>query len=130
MAGEFWIKCAVSAALAVAVLVSLDRGLLWAQRRGWIYYRRRKPSRSALGSAFLEVQSIFEADKRHVLEVRRQEHREEDGEAAWPHGGAGADAPRDARSPREGSARGTAADRRSALDQGPHELERRPSGAR
>ncbi len=60
------------------VALVLDRLALWAERRGWIYYRHRKPSGSTLGSAFLEVQSLLEPNKRHVAEVQRQEPTQQD----------------------------------------------------
>jgi len=46
--------------------------------RGWIYYRKRHGSSGALGTAFLEVQSVLEPGKRHVLEVRKNAEPEED----------------------------------------------------
>ncbi len=49
---------------------------LWMEGKGWIYYKRDRPSRTALGNAFLEVQSILEPDKKHVLEVRKDERRD------------------------------------------------------
>jgi hypothetical protein len=63
--------------VGVAALL-LDRLALWAERRGWMYYRHRKPSGSSLGSAFLEVQTLLEPGKRHVAEVQRQEATEQD----------------------------------------------------
>jgi|CXWL01.1.fsa_nt_gi hypothetical protein len=51
----------------------LDRLLLAAEARGWVFYRRRRASRSALGNAFLEVQRLLEPAQEHALEVRRAE---------------------------------------------------------
>lgn len=67
-------------ALIIAVSIILGGVLLhllalWMERKGWIYYQRNRPSRTALGNAFLEVQSILEPDKKHVVEVRRDEKR-------------------------------------------------------
>jgi hypothetical protein len=84
----------ITAAVIVA-LWALDRLLLRAEALGWIYYRRRKPSRSALGDAFLAVHSIMEGDKRYVLEARRKQHVEEDGEAGPDDPGRAARATRD-----------------------------------
>jgi hypothetical protein len=66
---EPWI---VIAGLVTAVLL-FDLAMLWAEGRGWVYWRRNKASRSALGSAMLEVQSILEPDKEHVVEERARE---------------------------------------------------------
>ncbi len=49
---------------------------LWMEGKGWIYYKRNKPSRTALGNAFLEVQSILEPGKRHLAEIRKDERRD------------------------------------------------------
>lgn len=62
----------LAAAAALAALWGLDRLLLVAEARGWIYYRKKRGTSSRLGSAFLEVQSILEPEKRHVAEIRRE----------------------------------------------------------
>jgi hypothetical protein len=61
------------ALIALAVLgglLCLHRIAVWAERRGWIYYRTKHGSSGALGNAFLEVQAIVEPSARHVLEER------------------------------------------------------------
>jgi len=63
-------------AAAVVTLFVLDRLALWAEGRGWLYYRRRRPSSSAVGNAFLEVQSLLEPSKREIVDVRREAHVE------------------------------------------------------
>jgi hypothetical protein len=85
----------VAALLVVIVIaaVALHRLALWIESRGWIYYSRRKPSSSALGNAFLEVQSMLEPGKRHLLEVRREEPEEESQSGDPPEPGAGRDHP-------------------------------------
>jgi len=59
--------------IVVAALVSLyllDRLGLWAERRGWIYWRMKKPTGNSLGNAALELQQIFESGKsKHVIEA-------------------------------------------------------------
>lgn len=72
------LRFVVIALVIGAAALLLDRMALWAERRGWIYYRHRKPSGSTLGSAFLEVQSLLEPNKRHAAEVQRQEPTEQD----------------------------------------------------
>jgi len=51
------------------VFFLLDRILLKMESRGWIYYRRKKPTRSSLGNAFLEIQSILEPSKKVLVEI-------------------------------------------------------------
>jgi hypothetical protein len=58
--------------LAVAVLacLALDRLLLAAERRRWIYYRTTAPKRSTVAQAVQSIELIFAPDKRHVVEQR------------------------------------------------------------
>ena len=59
-----------------AGLYSLHRLALWAEQRGWIYYRRSHGSSGTLGNAMLEVQAMIEPSKRHILEERVKESAE------------------------------------------------------
>lgn len=59
-------------------LIALHNLALWAERRGWIYYKYRKASPSSVGSAFLQVQSLLEPGKKHIIESRLEEVTEED----------------------------------------------------
>jgi hypothetical protein len=81
-------KVVLVLALACGALYLLHRAALWAEDRGWIYYQRRRPSRSALGTAFLEAQSLVEPGKRLLLEARQERASEEDesGEPPEPTG--------------------------------------------
>ena len=76
-------KLMLTLVLVCVALYLLHRLARWAEDRGLIYYRRYRPSRSALGNAFLEVQTIVDPGKRVVLEARRQEPSEED-ESGFP----------------------------------------------
>lgn len=79
------------AAITVALFL-LDRLALWAERRGWIYYRHHHASPGTLGNAFLELQSMIEPGKVHVIEAQREGDPEE-GESGDPPeaGSAGSD---------------------------------------
>lgn len=59
----------------IAVLLLLDRLLLYAERRGWIYYRKKKPSSSALSHACLEVQQLLEPSKKYIVQIKNDERR-------------------------------------------------------
>lgn len=63
--------------VAVAAMFLLHRVALWMEGKGWIYYKHNQASSSALGNAFLEVQTLVDPGKRLVLEARREEHTEE-----------------------------------------------------
>jgi hypothetical protein len=73
-------KLALLALVAVTALYGLHRLALWAERRGWIYYRRTRASPGTVPRAVLEVQSLFEPSKRYVLEQKaRDQVEDEDG---------------------------------------------------
>ncbi len=70
------VRIAGAVVIAAVALFALHRLASWMEAQGWLYYRRKQPSSSALGNAFLEVQSLLEPSKRQVLEVRRQQRVE------------------------------------------------------
>ena len=64
--------------LLVAVAVfALDRLLLYMEKRGWIYYRKKKPSSSALSNACLEIQQLLEPSKKYVVEIKKDEKKQQ-----------------------------------------------------
>ena len=73
--------------LGLGVLL-LDRALLWAESRGWVYYRRNKPGRGASTYHLLEWTSTFDPTQREVIEIRVKEERREDesGDPLGPDG--------------------------------------------
>lgn len=71
--GTFFLMKTALVTLAVLVgLWLLHRAAIWAEDRGWIYYRRQG-SPGDLGNAFLELHSILDPGKKTVLEARLQE---------------------------------------------------------
>lgn len=75
---------AAVAALIALGLIAMHRLARWAERRGWIYYLERRPSRGALGNAFLEVQALLEPAARQLIEIREAEPAEEDEQGEPP----------------------------------------------
>ena len=63
-------KYLIWAIVAAVGLYLLDRAALWAEGRGWIFYRRRHASSGTMSNAFLEVMKVFDPGKRHVIEER------------------------------------------------------------
>lgn len=61
-------------------LILLDRLLLAAEERGWIYWRRRKASPATRAGAMLELHAMLEPGRRHTAEVVRAEAHDEDDE--------------------------------------------------
>jgi len=68
-------------------LFLLDRLLLKMEARGWIYYRRKAPTRSSLGNAFLEIQSMLEPSKKILVEIKKEDKKEEADSGDTPHPG-------------------------------------------
>ena len=61
-------------ALAVVVALVMDRVLLAAERRGWIYYRKRKPtSGSASAAAFGPMAELFQPGQQVVVQERQRQ---------------------------------------------------------
>jgi hypothetical protein len=58
--------------IAVALFV-LDRFGLWLERRGWLYYRHKKPGSGGAGNALQELNAFFVPSARHSLEIRQKE---------------------------------------------------------
>lgn len=52
---------------AVVVLLVLDRIALWAESRGWIYWRRRSGGGGG-GGVFADVFLLFQPSRQHVVE--------------------------------------------------------------
>jgi hypothetical protein len=62
----------VFALAALVVLAGLvDRLALWAEARGWIYWRRNRPRGSA-GNVLLDL-NVFEPGVRHVIDAKQAE---------------------------------------------------------
>jgi hypothetical protein len=55
-----------------AALVSVHLCADVAERRGWIYYRKRQGTWGAVGAAMAEVQAIYRPGQHHVREVKER----------------------------------------------------------
>lgn len=65
----------------VVTLFMIDRLALWAEERGWIYWRRKKAQTGALGSALMEMNVITNPSAQHVIDAKdakKLEEREND----------------------------------------------------
>jgi len=81
------VRLALIATAVGAGLYALHRAAVWAERRGWIYYRERRGSSGSLGNALLEVHALLEPSKRHVVEERRRDVAEDEESGDPPCGG-------------------------------------------
>ena len=72
----------VAAVAVIAALAAVDQLFLWMERRGWIYWRRRKrdPRDALLGL----IDNVFNPAHEHVVEQQETQERLADiqGEAA------------------------------------------------
>jgi hypothetical protein len=57
---------------AVGALVAIDRLALWAESRGWLYWRRRKPATTG-GDALGELIEVFQPSRQNVTRERRRQ---------------------------------------------------------
>jgi hypothetical protein len=61
----------VSIALLLVAGYAMHRGAIWAERRGWIYYRERKAPPGAAGMMLMELDRIWKPQIEHVIEEMR-----------------------------------------------------------
>jgi hypothetical protein len=81
MSALHWLAGALALLAALATLYWLDRLGLWLEARGWLYYRRRKPT-SSPASAWVGLHQLIEPGVRYVREVRDEREAEGDEGAA------------------------------------------------
>ena len=75
-----WLVGALSVLGLFVALFWLDRLCLWLEDRGWLYYRRKKPSSSA-ASAWVALQQFIEPGVKHVVQISHERRTEENEEA-------------------------------------------------
>jgi hypothetical protein len=73
-------KAALICLCVAAVLYTAHKFFLWLENRGWIYYQKKKAQPGTVASAWLELHQLVEPGKQHVLEIQREEYKEEEGE--------------------------------------------------
>jgi len=71
-------------AAAAVLAVIIDRLLLAAEARGWIYYRKKQSSPGTSASAFLELQSMLEPGRKYEIQAIQSEADERDDEGEPP----------------------------------------------
>ena len=68
----------VTVVVTPAALLVLDRLLRWMEDRGWIYYRRFKPSGNGAGDALAEFQAMLQPNAQQVVIVKQERRGERD----------------------------------------------------
>ena len=61
------------AVAVIAALAAMDQLFLWMERRGWIYWRRRK--RDPRGALLGPINNVFNPAHEHVVEQQETEER-------------------------------------------------------
>ncbi|MFZ2528816.1 MAG: DUF6191 domain-containing protein [Rhodococcus sp. (in: high G+C Gram-positive bacteria)] len=81
-------SAAIWLALVVVVALLIDRAGLYAERRGLIYWRKRKPEGGGGGGVFGEFQTLLSPSYQHVAEEQQRQRtsRQEQGTGADPLG--------------------------------------------
>ena len=64
-------------AAGAAILVALDQLLLWAERKGWVYWRKTKGRRGGIGDAFFGVEASMNPRAEQALEAKQSKKRED-----------------------------------------------------
>ena len=68
----------------VPAVWAVDRLLVAAESRGWVYWRHRTVSRTSLGNAMLEIQALYEPAAHAVVEERVRKDADLPGVGAPP----------------------------------------------
>jgi hypothetical protein len=71
-----------------AALVALDRLLLAAERRGWLYYRKERARPGGVGNAVLAAHALVEPQMRALVEQRAERPAESEAAGDPPLPGA------------------------------------------
>ena len=75
------LAAALWAGSAAVALFFIDRVALWAEERGWIYWRRKKAQTGAMSSILMEMDIITNPSAQHVViakDAKKLEEREND----------------------------------------------------
>lgn len=65
--------------IVVVALFLMDRLGLWMERKGWLYYRYKKPSGGGgLGNVLQEFNTILNPSVRHIQEVKQKDSKQRD----------------------------------------------------
>ena len=61
----------------LGALFGLDRLCLWLEGRGWLYYRKKRPTSSPAG-CWVAMHQLLEPGVKHVVQVGHQRRQQED----------------------------------------------------
>ena len=69
---------------SVIAIYAAHRISCWAEDRGYIYYRKKSGRGGMAASALLEVHSMMEPTKKHVLHVTREQEDDQQDDSDGP----------------------------------------------
>lgn len=58
-------------------LYLIDRAALWAEDRGWIYWRKKRAQTGAISSALISLDAVTNPAAQHVVEAKEAKKLEE-----------------------------------------------------
>lgn len=67
-------RIGIWATVAAGTLYGLHRLALWAETRGWVYYRTHKAPPGAAGVAMMHLAAFVEPEVEHVLDEIHAQH--------------------------------------------------------
>lgn len=78
-----WLKIIGAVALGIFVL---DRLGLWLEAKGWLYWRKKKPSGGGFGHALQEFEAFLRPSARHVIEMKQTDSKPRHDQGDDPEG--------------------------------------------
>jgi len=60
-------------ALLIIGIWLFDKTCLWLERKGWLYYRFKKPQKGIIGDVLQELNAQIMPSNRHVIVAKKQE---------------------------------------------------------
>lgn len=70
-----WLKTIVVISIGVFIL---DRIGLWMENKGWVYWRKKKPTSNGAGNALQEFEAFLRPSVRYVLEEKQKDYKQRD----------------------------------------------------
>ncbi len=58
--------------LALIIIFGLDRIGLWAEKKGYIYWRKKRSSSSGLGNALGALHAFYQPEVDHIIEIKEK----------------------------------------------------------
>jgi hypothetical protein len=68
-----WFVIGAVVLVVAGLIFGIHRFLLWAEKRGWVYYKKTSPPHGAGALAMQELAQIYEPQAEHVIEATRSE---------------------------------------------------------